>query len=113
MNNKKYNFAFIIDAFQPFHNGHKTLIDEALKRANRVAVFIENACESGAYDNPLPYTFRASLIKNVYGTALEVYPLHTTKSDDISPLWADTAIKQIEEFCNATPDLFVTDTTRN
>ena len=113
MNNKKYNFAFIIDAFQPFHNGHKTLIDEALKRANRVVVFIENACESGTYDNPLPYTFRASLIKNVYGTALEVYPLHTTKNDDISPLWADTAIKQIEEFCNATPDLFVTDTTRN
>lgn len=111
MNNKKYNFAFIIDAFQPFHNGHKTLIDEALKRANRVVVFVENAFESGTQDNPLPYTFRASLIKNIYGKNLEVYPLNTTKSDDISPLWADAIIKQIEEYCNATPDLFVTDTT--
>lgn len=113
MNNKKYNFAFIIDAFQPFHNGHKTLIDEALKRANRVALFIENACESGTQDNPLPYAFRASLIKNVYGNALEVYPLNTIKSDDVSPLWADAIIKQIEEYCNATPDLFVTDTARH
>lgn len=111
MNNKKYNFAFIIDAFQPFHNGYKTLIDEALKRANRVVVFVENAFESGTQDNPLPYTFRASLIKNIYGKNLEVYPLNTTKSDDISLLWADAIIKQIEEYCNATPDLFVTDTT--
>lgn len=112
MGDKKYNLAFVIDAFQPFHNGHKTLIDEALKRANKVVVFVENAFESGTQDNPLPYTFRASLIKNVYGKNLEVYPLNAIKSDDVSPLWADTIIKQIEEYCNATPDLFVTDTTR-
>ena len=31
MDNKKYNLAFVVDAFQPFHNGHKTLINEALK----------------------------------------------------------------------------------
>lgn len=111
MDNKKYNLAFVVDAFQPFHNGHKTLIDEALKQANRVVVLAENACESGTYDNPLPYTFRASLIKNVYSKNLEVYPLNTIKSDDVSPLWADTIIKQIEEYCNSTPDLFVTDTT--
>lgn len=112
MDNKKYNLAFVVDAFQPFHNGHKTLIDEALKQANRVVVLVENACESGTYDNPLPYTFRASLIKNVYSKILEVYPLNTTKSDDISPLWADTVIRQIKKCCDATPDLFVTDTTR-
>lgn len=112
MDNKKYNLAFVVDAFQPFHNGHKVLIDEALKRANRVVVLVENACESGTQDNPLPYTFRVSLIKNVYSKNLEVYPLNTTKSDDISPLWADTVIRQIKKYCDATPDLFVTDTTR-
>lgn len=112
MDNKKYNLAFVVDAFQPFHNGHKVLIDEALKRANRVVVLVENACESGTQDNPLPYTFRVSLIKNVYSKKLEVYPLNTTKSDDISPLWADTVIRQIKKYCDATPDLFVTNTTR-
>lgn len=113
MGDKKYNLAFVIDAFQPFHNGHKTLIDEALKRANRVVVFVENAFESGTQDNPLPYTFRTSLIKNIYGKNLEVYPLKTIKNDDVSSLWADAIIKQIEEYCNATPDLFVTDITRH
>lgn len=112
MDNKKYNLAFVVDAFQPFHNGHKVLIDEALKRANRVVVLVENACESGTYDNPLPYAFRASLIKSVYSKNLEVYPLNTTKNDDIFPLWADNVIRQIKKYCDTTPDLFVTDTTR-
>lgn len=112
MDNKKYNLAFVVDAFQPFHNGHKVLIDEALKRANRVVVLVENACESETYDNPLPYAFRASLIKSVYSKNLEVYPLNTTKNDDISPLWADNVIRQIKKYCDTTPDLFVTDTTR-
>lgn len=109
---KKYNFAIIVDNFQPFHNGHETLINKALKQADRVVIFIESAFESETSDNPLPYAFRSSLIKNVYGKDLEVYPLNTIKYNDVSSFWADAVIKQVEKYCDATPDLFVTDTTR-
>lgn len=66
MKNKKYKFALIIGRFQPFHIGHKEIVDAALKCSDRVLILVGSAQEHGTVQNPLPYIFRAQIIKTVY-----------------------------------------------
>jgi adenylylsulfate kinase len=47
--------ALFIGRYQPFHDGHKTLILEGLKRVGQVCVAVRNTSGIDA-DNPLPFT---------------------------------------------------------
>ena len=40
---KHYQYLVFIGRFQPFHRGHKAVIDEALKRADKVIMLIGSA----------------------------------------------------------------------
>ena len=64
---KKYNHSFMIARFQPFHNGHKTIIDKMLSESKYLTIILGSAQESGTNANPLSPNQRLNLIENIYG----------------------------------------------
>lgn len=62
--------CLFIGRWQPFHDGHKYLVDQALKNDKRVVV----ACRDTPISKSDPYTFeqRKEMIRRVYGDKVEV-----------------------------------------
>jgi bifunctional NMN adenylyltransferase/nudix hydrolase len=58
--------AYVIGRFQPFHNGHKKLIDFALTQADRVVVLIGDTGCARSFRDPWTVDERASRIHSVY-----------------------------------------------
>ena len=64
----KKKTAIYIGRFQPFHNGHKTLFINALKKNNQVAILV---MDSFKVNKKNPFTFRE--VKKRITTALSEY----------------------------------------
>jgi bifunctional NMN adenylyltransferase/nudix hydrolase len=58
----KYDFLVFIGRFQPFHNGHKAVIDRALELSEKVIVLVGSANGPRSYRNPFTFEERASMI---------------------------------------------------
>jgi bifunctional NMN adenylyltransferase/nudix hydrolase len=63
---KKVKIAFVIGRFQPFHNGHKHLIDFGLKYAEKVVVLVGGSNKARSVKNPWTYEERKAMIQNTY-----------------------------------------------
>ena len=61
-----YNLAVFIGRFQPFHNGHQAIIDEALAMADRVLILIGSAYEPRSLRNPWFFDERETMIRSCY-----------------------------------------------
>lgn len=70
MYNAHKRFAMFIGRWQPFHNGHKYLIDSALAKGEHVCVAIRNTEISDK--NPYTVEQRTEMIKRVYGDTIEI-----------------------------------------
>ena len=68
MFNWKKKTAIYIGRFQPFHNGHKTLFINALKKNNQVAILV---MDSFKVNKKNPFTFRE--VKKKISIALSEY----------------------------------------
>ncbi len=66
MTNFSYDILVFIGRFQPFHIGHKFVVDEALKQAQHVVVPIGSANRSASLRDPWSFTQRAKMIEKVY-----------------------------------------------
>jgi len=66
MTNKPFKTGFTIGRFQHLHNGHKVLIDNALRLCDNVLVFVGSAQESRTERNPFTLKERTELIEAVY-----------------------------------------------
>ena len=85
--------AFVIGRFQPFHNGHKALIEEAFKYSEKVVVFVGSVQESRTAKNPFTFEERKAMILSTFGkrsNRLIVVPLIDTTTNE---LWVEQ-IKQ-------------------
>ncbi|MDN6308653.1 bifunctional nicotinamide-nucleotide adenylyltransferase/Nudix hydroxylase [Psychrobacter sp.] len=85
--NKHYRYLVFIGRFQPFHRGHKAVIDEALKRSDEVIMLIGSANLPRSLRNPFSVEQRADMIKDAYPTA-EAARIHCVGLDDA--LYNDT-----------------------
>ena len=65
---KTNHLSFVIGRFQPFHKGHKQLIDIALSldKQGKVVVFIGSASESNTNKNPFNFLQRVEIISSCY-----------------------------------------------
>ncbi len=81
MYNGHKRYALFIGRWQPFHNGHKFLIDEALSKGENVCVAIRNTEISEK--NPYTVQQRAEMIKRVYGDRVKVMLLPDISSINI------------------------------
>ena len=62
----KYDIAVVIGRFQPFHNGHKTIISRAMAIAEEVVVVIGSANQPRTVKNPFTASERAQMIDAVF-----------------------------------------------
>lgn len=85
--NKHYRYLVFIGRFQPFHRGHKAVIDEALKRSDEVIMLIGSANLPRSLRNPFSVEQRADMIKDAYPAA-EAARIHCVGLDDA--LYNDT-----------------------
>lgn len=63
----KYDFLVFIGRFQPFHNGHKAVVDKALSLADKVIMLVGSADRARSPRNPFNYAERVNMITAVYG----------------------------------------------
>jgi len=81
MYNAHKRFAMFIGRWQPFHNGHKFLIDSALAKGEHVCIAIRNTEISEK--NPYTVEQRIEMIRRVYGDNVETIILPDIKSINI------------------------------
>ena len=65
--NKEYDTLVFCGRFQPFHNGHKAVIDKALEKANEVVVVLGSSFQARSTKNPFTFVERKAMIDAVYG----------------------------------------------
>jgi bifunctional NMN adenylyltransferase/nudix hydrolase len=78
-----------IGRFQPFHNGHKAVIDTALQQAHEVVIVVGSSFAARNIRNPFTFQERKAMIEAVYppgrtdrGTRVKVVPVSDFPYDD-------------------------------
>jgi bifunctional NMN adenylyltransferase/nudix hydrolase len=62
----EYDALVLVGRFQPFHNGHKAVVDEALKRAKEVIVVVGSSFAARNTRNPFTFEERKAMIDAIY-----------------------------------------------
>ena len=62
----KYNVGLLIGRFQPFHQGHESIMRKMLEECNKVIIAIGSAQELGTNLNPFRYEYRRLMIQKVF-----------------------------------------------
>jgi bifunctional NMN adenylyltransferase/nudix hydrolase len=77
MKNYKYNHGFIIIRAQPFHKGHKSLIDKMITECKNITLFLGSTQEKGTIKNPLTFKERKLMIETIYpqNSQIKIFPL--------------------------------------
>lgn len=95
MATKAYDYLVFIGRFQPFHNGHKRVVDEALKQANRVIILCGSAYRPRSLRNPWTFAERQAMIQAVYSESdnqrLTITPLLDSVYND------DMWVKKVQQ----------------
>lgn len=63
---KKYKLGMYLGRFQPFHNGHKAIVDKMLEECEEVLIVVGSADKMGTMQNPFPAWERINMIGMVY-----------------------------------------------
>ncbi|MGH8499459.1 MAG: bifunctional nicotinamide-nucleotide adenylyltransferase/Nudix hydroxylase, partial [Methylococcales bacterium] len=66
---KSFDFLVFIGRFQPFHNGHEQVVDQALHSANQVILLCGSAFRPRCQRNPWSYDEREAMIRGIYTQA--------------------------------------------
>ena len=66
-NKNKHDVLVFCGRFQPFHNGHKAVIDRALQMAREVVVVVGSSFQARSTKNPFTFEERKAMIDAVYG----------------------------------------------
>ena len=97
---RKYKLGLVIGRFQPFHKGHKYLIEESLKLADKIIIGIGSANKSNA-QNPWSWKARKKVIESfLQHEGLEegvkdIIPLFDNPDDDV---WFQNLLKATVPF---------------
>ena len=79
----KYDALVFIGRFSPFHNGHKSVIDEAIKQAKEVIVVVGSSFAARNTRNPFTFEERKTMIKAVFPQEnVKVVPVSDYPYDD-------------------------------
>jgi bifunctional NMN adenylyltransferase/nudix hydrolase len=85
-----------IGRFQPFHNGHKAVIEAALEQAKEVVVVVGSSFAARNIRNPFTFQERKSMIKAVFPTdRVKVVPVSDYPYDDNK--WVNAIQKVVDD----------------
>lgn len=79
---RSYNYLVYIGRFQPFHNGHKYIIDMALSKANKVIML----CGTGGLTEKNPWSFaqvKEMILRCYSDDQIEIIEVRDNASDDV------------------------------
>lgn len=62
MSNERYDLLVFIGRFQPFHLGHKRVVQQALKKAHHVLILVGSSYQPRTIRNPFKFHERAEMI---------------------------------------------------
>lgn len=95
---KKYQTAVVIGRFQPFHIGHKHMIDEALKIAENVIVAVGDTGGAPQPKNPYPVCVRVQMIEDAYDwEEASRLSFISAKDNPSDAIWEAEIISQVDE----------------
>lgn len=79
-----YDILTYIGRFQPFHLGHKSVIDKALELSNEVVVIVGSSYTSRSLRNPFTFEERKRMIQSCYpnNSKLKVLPVEDFTYND-------------------------------
>lgn len=63
---KDFNYLVFIGRFQPFHMGHKTVVNTALARSERVILLVGSNNSARSYRNPWSFFERSVMIRSSF-----------------------------------------------
>lgn len=97
---KKFDTLVFIGRFQPFHNGHKAVIDQALSHAKQVIVIVGSSHQARSTKNPFTFVERAEMIRSVYPNEenLIIASVMDYPYDDNA--WVSATQKQVSHYTN-------------
>jgi bifunctional NMN adenylyltransferase/nudix hydrolase len=104
MTQNKCDILVFIGRFQPFHIGHKAVLDAALEQAKDVIVLVGSANRSRSFRNPWTFEERKEMISKVYPNEtkntrqLKVLPLNDTLYNDDA--WTSNVQRAVDEVIN-------------
>jgi bifunctional NMN adenylyltransferase/nudix hydrolase len=85
-----------IGRFQPFHNGHKAVIDAALEQAKEVVVVVGSSFAARNIRNPFTFQERKKMIESTFQTdRVKVVPVSDYPYDDNK--WVNAIQKIVDE----------------
>lgn len=68
MNDKKFDFLVFIGRFQPFHNGHLSVIKKGLQQAEQMIILCGSAHQPRSTRNPWSVSEREAMIRSTLST---------------------------------------------
>lgn len=86
------NRSLFIGRFQPYHNGHNSVVNRIYKRSNKVIVGIGGTEVNYTSKNPFTMGERIQMIKNTIGfdhKNLYVIPIHNIENNALWPSHVD------------------------
>ena len=106
----KHKVGLYIGRFQPFHKGHKSIVEAALKQCDRLIIGIGSSQETRTKRNPFSYEEREQMILRSF-FAEELYsriiiipiPDRTEYSDDAS--WGQYVLDYVWQLCGLRPSI--------
>ena len=103
---KPFSLGILVGRFQVVHAGHEQMIRTALSLCRRVGIFVGSSQESGTSTNPFPYEIRRQLLRNLFGDAVEIYPLPDIGVGNTAA-WGDYVLQNVRTRFGCLPDLLV------
>ncbi len=94
---KKFDFIVFIGRFQPFHNGHLSIVQRALKESENVIILCGSAHQPRSVKNPWYHQERAAMILNSLGG--DKHRVHISPLSDIAHSDVDW-VKSVEAIVN-------------
>lgn len=107
MSKKEFDLLVFVGRFQPFHLGHKKVIDEALEKAKHVLVLIGSAGCARNIRNPFTFEERKNMILESYNISVNSFDKTMDNRLFIKPLYDNTYndlawIEQIQDIVKDT-----------
>ena len=101
-------FGLYVGRFQPFHNGHLSVVREALKHCDRLIIAVGSSQESRTKKNPFTFEERRELIwrslKGLNDRVL-IIPLPDREYYGDDCTWGQYVLDQVEAQCGHRPTI--------
>jgi len=106
----EYETGFYLGRFQPFHIGHKSVIDTMLLRCRHIVIGLGSSQMTASVDrNPLSWELRAAMIEYVYSHNKDRFTFIPIKDRDIlcnDSSWGKYLLDQYKGYFNGkVPDV--------